>query len=125
MKTVSYLKALCTSVIHCFEVTNIFMYSLLYFNVAEAKYAIVRPENRALCENDTFHSENEDVIETLPKTSEKVQDFSRPAFLSVEPLLKASHMSLEVIGLPKVSYFVILTVFFPRDFSHTIPLILL
>ncbi|XP_053778450.1 ankyrin repeat domain-containing protein 26 isoform X2 [Desmodus rotundus] len=68
---------------------------------SEAKYAIVRPENRALCENDTFHSEIEDVIETLPKTSEKVQDFSQPAFLSVEPLLKASHMSLEVIGLPK------------------------
>ncbi|XP_036906942.1 ankyrin repeat domain-containing protein 26 isoform X2 [Sturnira hondurensis] len=68
---------------------------------AEAKYAIMRSENRALCEDNTFHSENEDVIETFPKTSEKVQGFFQPAFSSLEPLLKASHMSLEVIGLPK------------------------
>ncbi|KAM5337489.1 ankyrin repeat domain-containing protein 26 isoform 2-T2 [Glossophaga mutica] len=67
----------------------------------EAKYGIVRPENRTLCEDSTFHSENEDVIETFPKKSEKVQGFSQPAFSSLEPLLKASHMSLEVIGLPK------------------------
>ncbi|XP_054447992.1 ankyrin repeat domain-containing protein 26 isoform X1 [Pteronotus mesoamericanus] len=67
----------------------------------EAKYAIVRPENRTLYKDNNFHSENEDVVETLPNTSEKVQGFSQPAFLSLEPLLKASEMSLEVIGIPK------------------------
>ncbi|XP_045714016.1 ankyrin repeat domain-containing protein 26-like isoform X2 [Phyllostomus hastatus] len=67
----------------------------------EAKYAIVGPENRTLCEDNTFHSENEDVIGTFPKTSEKVQGFSQPTFSSLEPLLKASHMSLERIGFPK------------------------
>nr|KAF6498942.1 hypothetical protein HJG59_000716 [Molossus molossus] len=67
----------------------------------EAKYAIVRPENRTSYEDNNFHSENEDVVDTLPNTSEKLQGFSQGAFSSLEPLLKASSMSSTVIGLTK------------------------
>ncbi|KAM7158327.1 ankyrin repeat domain-containing protein 26 isoform 2-T3 [Molossus nigricans] len=67
----------------------------------EAKYAIVRPENRTLYEDNNFHSENEDAVETLPNASEKLQGFSQGAFSSLEPLLKASSMSPTVIGLTK------------------------
>lgn len=82
------------------------MYSLLCFTVVEAKHAIVRSENRTLYEDNDFHSENEDVVETFPNTSEKVQGFSQPAFSSREPLLKASPLSSAVIGLRKVSCFI-------------------
>ncbi|XP_023617739.1 ankyrin repeat domain-containing protein 26 isoform X7 [Myotis lucifugus] len=67
----------------------------------EAKYAIVRSENRTLYEDNNFHSENEDVVETFPNTSEQIQGFSQPAFSSLEPVLKASPMSSAVIGLTK------------------------
>ncbi|KAK1338693.1 hypothetical protein QTO34_019350 [Cnephaeus nilssonii] len=67
----------------------------------EAKYATVRSENRTSYEDNNFHSENEDVVETFPNTSEKIQGFSQPAFSSLEPLLKASPMSSAVIGLTK------------------------
>lgn len=83
-----------------------FMYSLFYFTVVEAKYATVRSENRTSYEDNNFHSENEDVVETFPNTSEKIHSFSQPAFSSLEPLLKASPMPSAVIGLPKVSYFI-------------------
>ncbi|XP_054572561.1 ankyrin repeat domain-containing protein 26 [Eptesicus fuscus] len=67
----------------------------------EAKYATVRSENRTSYEDNNFHSENENVVETFPNTSEKIQGFSQPAFSSLEPLLKASPMSSAVIGLTK------------------------
>ncbi|EPQ14133.1 Ankyrin repeat domain-containing protein 26 [Myotis brandtii] len=67
----------------------------------EAKYAIVRSENRTLYEDNNFHSENEDVVETFPNTSEQIQGFSQPAFSSLEPVLKGSPMSTAVIGLTK------------------------
>ncbi|XP_045441810.1 ankyrin repeat domain-containing protein 26 isoform X3 [Pipistrellus kuhlii] len=67
----------------------------------EAKYATVRSENRTSYEDNNFHSENEGVVETFPKTSEKIQGFSQPAFSSLEPLLKAPPMSSAVIGFTK------------------------
>ena len=61
-KTVSYLKTVCSCVIHWFAVMEIVTNCLLCFTIAEAKYAIVRPENRTLCEDNTFHSETADVV---------------------------------------------------------------
>lgn len=90
-----------------------FMYSLLCFTVGEAKYATVRSENRTLYEDNNFHSENEDVVETFPNTSEQIQGFSQPAFSLLEPVLKASPMSSAVIGLTKVSCFICFLKFFP------------
>ncbi|KAG8519330.1 Ankyrin repeat domain-containing protein 26, partial [Galemys pyrenaicus] len=52
----------------------------------EAKGGIMRSESRSLFEDNNSDSENEDVVETLPKPSIKVQDFSHPAFPSPEPL---------------------------------------
>ena len=63
-KTVSYLKTVCSCVIHWFAVMEIVTNCLLCFTIAEAKYAIVRPENRTLWEDNTFNSETADVIET-------------------------------------------------------------
>lgn len=88
------------------------MYSLLCFTIVEAKYATVRSENRTSYEDNNFHSENEGVVETFPKTSEKIQGFSQPAFSSLEPLLKAPPMSSAVIGFTKVSCFICFLKFF-------------
>lgn len=41
----------------------------------EAKYAIVRPENRTLYKDNNFHSGNEDVFENLPNTLKKSRAF--------------------------------------------------
>ncbi|XP_066136347.1 ankyrin repeat domain-containing protein 26 isoform X1 [Saccopteryx bilineata] len=67
----------------------------------EGKYPFVRPENRTFCEDCTFHSENEDMVETLPNTSENVQGFSQPALASLGPFLKVPPMSSAVIDVTK------------------------
>lgn len=77
------------------------------FTVAEAKYVIVRPENRTLYEDNKSHSNKEDVVEMLPKPSTTVQDCSHHDFLPPDPLLKPSLMSLAVVGLTKVSDFLL------------------
>ncbi|XP_019489629.1 PREDICTED: ankyrin repeat domain-containing protein 26 [Hipposideros armiger] len=65
----------------------------------EAKYAIVRPENKTFCEDNESHSESEDLVETLPKPSNTVQGFSRPDCPPPEPLLKPASRPLAVTGL--------------------------
>ncbi|XP_070457047.1 ankyrin repeat domain-containing protein 26 isoform X30 [Equus przewalskii] len=67
----------------------------------EAKRGTVRPENTMLFEDDNSDSENEDVVETLPKPSIKVQGFSPPAFPSPEPLLKPTVRSFADLDLTK------------------------
>ncbi|XP_032956686.1 ankyrin repeat domain-containing protein 26 isoform X2 [Rhinolophus ferrumequinum] len=67
----------------------------------EAKYAIVRPENKIFYEDNKSHSENEDLAETLPKPSKTVQGLSHPDFPSPEPLVKPPFMPLTVTGLAK------------------------
>ncbi|KAM8804070.1 ankyrin repeat domain-containing protein 26 [Rhynchonycteris naso] len=67
----------------------------------EGKYPFVRPENRVFYEDSTFHSENEDMVEALPNTSENVQGFSQPALSSLGHLLKASFMSSAVVVVTK------------------------
>ncbi|XP_049633497.1 ankyrin repeat domain-containing protein 26-like [Suncus etruscus] len=54
----------------------------------QAKGGIVRPANRVLFEDDNSDSENEDVLDTFPGSSVKVQDTSHPDLLSPEPVLK-------------------------------------
>lgn len=80
----------------------------IVFAVVEAKRGTVRPENTMLFEDDNSDSENEDVVETLPKPSIKVQGFSPPAFPSPEPLLKPTVRSFADLDLTKVSSFVLL-----------------
>ncbi|KAM5282410.1 ankyrin repeat domain-containing protein 26 isoform 2-T2 [Hipposideros larvatus] len=65
----------------------------------EAKYAIVRPENKTFCEDNESHSENEDLVETLPKPSNTVQGFSSPDCPPPEPLLKPASRPLAVARL--------------------------
>nr|XP_014703054.2 ankyrin repeat domain-containing protein 26 isoform X16 [Equus asinus] len=67
----------------------------------EAKRGTVRPENTMLFEDNNSDSENEDVVETLPKPSIKVQGFSPPAFPSPEPLLKPTVRSFADLDLTK------------------------
>ncbi|XP_074181070.1 ankyrin repeat domain-containing protein 26 isoform X2 [Rhinolophus sinicus] len=67
----------------------------------EAKYAIVKPENKIFYEDNKSHSENEDLAETLPKPSKTVQGLSHPDFPSPEPLVKPPFMPLTVAGLTK------------------------
>ncbi|XP_046535321.1 ankyrin repeat domain-containing protein 26 isoform X11 [Equus quagga] len=67
----------------------------------EAERGTVRPENTMLFEDDNSDSENEDVVETLPKPSIKVQGFSPPAFPSPEPLLKPTVRSFADLDLTK------------------------
>lgn len=101
--------------------SQIFSCTLYFvFTVVEAKYAIVRPENKIFYEDNKSHSENEDLAETLPKLSKTVQGLSHPDFPSPESLVKPPFMPLTVAGLAKVSCFK----FFPHSFSYTIPLIL-
>ncbi|XP_029093604.1 ankyrin repeat domain-containing protein 26 isoform X4 [Monodon monoceros] len=54
----------------------------------EAKCGIVRPEKRTFFEDNSSDSENEDVVETFPKPSIRLQSVSHPAFSSPEPLPK-------------------------------------
>ncbi|XP_033295133.1 ankyrin repeat domain-containing protein 26 isoform X1 [Orcinus orca] len=54
----------------------------------EAKCGIVRPEKRTFFEDNSSDSENEDVVETFPKPSVRLQGVSHPAFPSPEPLPK-------------------------------------
>ncbi|XP_058388587.1 ankyrin repeat domain-containing protein 26 isoform X15 [Diceros bicornis minor] len=67
----------------------------------ESKRDIVRPENRTLFEDNNSDSENEGVVETLPKPSIKVQGFSHFAFPSPEPLLKPSMRPFADLDLTK------------------------
>lgn len=53
----------------------------------KAKCGIVRSENRTFF-RDNSESENENVVETFPKLSINLQEFSHPAFPSRERLLK-------------------------------------
>ncbi|XP_068416436.1 ankyrin repeat domain-containing protein 26 isoform X2 [Eschrichtius robustus] len=66
----------------------------------EAKCGIVRPEKRTFFEDNSFDSENEDVVETFPKPSVRLQGVSHPAFPSPEPLPKPLK-SLAGLGLTK------------------------
>ncbi|KAM9093539.1 ankyrin repeat domain-containing protein 26 isoform 8-T8 [Megaptera novaeangliae] len=66
----------------------------------EAKCGIVRPEKRTFFEDNSFDSENEDVVETFPKPSIRLQGVSHPAFPSPEPLPKPLK-SLAGLGLTK------------------------
>ncbi|XP_012588223.1 PREDICTED: ankyrin repeat domain-containing protein 26 isoform X2 [Condylura cristata] len=52
----------------------------------EAKCGTMRPESRSLSEDNNSDSENEDIVETLPKPPIKAQEFSHPVFPSTEPL---------------------------------------
>ncbi|XP_026977451.1 ankyrin repeat domain-containing protein 26 isoform X4 [Sagmatias obliquidens] len=66
----------------------------------EAKCGIVRPEKRTFFEDNSSDSENEDVVETFPKPSIRLQGVSHPAFPSPEPLPKPLK-SLADLGLTK------------------------
>ncbi|XP_060016436.1 ankyrin repeat domain-containing protein 26 [Lagenorhynchus albirostris] len=66
----------------------------------EAKCGIVRPEKRTFFEDNSSDSENEDVVETFPKPSVRLQGVSHPAFPSPEPLPKPLK-SLAGLGLTK------------------------
>ncbi|KAM9230297.1 ankyrin repeat domain-containing protein 26 [Dugong dugon] len=67
----------------------------------EEKPSIVRPEKRTLFEDSNSDSEDEDVVETLPKPSFTVQGFSHPAFLPSDPPLKPSLNFSAVPGVTK------------------------
>ncbi|XP_048663538.1 ankyrin repeat domain-containing protein 26 isoform X7 [Marmota marmota marmota] len=54
------------------------------FKKNRAKYDILKPENRTLFDSSDSDSQNEDMDETLPKTSVK-QSFSGPSILSSDP----------------------------------------
>ena len=91
----------------CYSLTgNDRCFHVLYlvFTVAEAKCGIVGPENNTFFEDNNSASENEDVVETFPKPSINVQDFSNSAFPSPESFLKP-FKSLTGLGLTKVSWF--------------------
>ncbi|XP_055987992.1 ankyrin repeat domain-containing protein 26 [Sorex fumeus] len=53
----------------------------------KAKCGIMRPESRVLFEDNHSDTENEDVLEPLPKPSIQVQDFSHPALTPPETVL--------------------------------------
>ncbi|XP_055002897.1 ankyrin repeat domain-containing protein 26 isoform X2 [Sorex araneus] len=53
----------------------------------KAKCGIIGPENRVLFEDNHSDTENEDVIEPLPKPSIQVQDFSHPVLTTHETVL--------------------------------------
>ncbi|KAM9671714.1 ankyrin repeat domain-containing protein 26 isoform 15-T17 [Trichechus inunguis] len=67
----------------------------------EEKPSIVRPEKRTLFEDSNSDSEDEDVVETLPKPSFTVQGFSHPAFPPSDPPLKPSLNFSAVPGVTK------------------------
>ena len=88
---------------------QLFSHTLYFvFTVVEEKYGtlgIVKKGNEADRENEV--RENKVMVETLPKPSAAIQKWSRPDFPSTGPLLKPSVVSLAVIGLTKVSCFVL------------------
>ncbi|XP_047408164.1 ankyrin repeat domain-containing protein 26 isoform X3 [Sciurus carolinensis] len=51
----------------------------------QAKYGIGQPENRTLFDSSNSDSQNEDMAETLPKISVKIQSFSDSSFSSPDP----------------------------------------
>ncbi|XP_021100248.1 ankyrin repeat domain-containing protein 26-like isoform X2 [Heterocephalus glaber] len=65
----------------------------------QAKYGIEEPGNKTLLDNSISHSESNDVVVTLSKTSVNVQSFSQSSFLSPtpDPKVSVSHEDL----LPK------------------------
>ncbi|XP_057354028.1 ankyrin repeat domain-containing protein 26-like isoform X2 [Manis pentadactyla] len=65
----------------------------------EAKCS-VRPHKRTLFEDSNSYSENEEVVETLPKPSVEIQGCSHPSFLFPESVLEPPK-SLLVLGLTK------------------------
>lgn len=77
----------------------------LFFTIAEAKCS-VRPHKRTLFEDSNSYSENEEVVETLPKPSVEIQGCSHPSFLFPESVLEPPK-SLLVLGLTKVRPFVL------------------
>ena len=78
----------------------------------------VKKCNEAHHENKV--NENKVMVETLPKPSAAIQNSSHPDFPSTGPLLKPSVASVAVIGLTKVSCFV-LYIFFPPYFFTNHP----
>ncbi|XP_069352524.1 ankyrin repeat domain-containing protein 26-like [Eulemur rufifrons] len=69
----------------------------------EAKYCTVRTDDGFVFEDKICDHQNEDVFESFPTTSAKVQGFSHPSFPSPEARLKPSFPSLENCGLTEVS----------------------
>nr|XP_036854161.1 ankyrin repeat domain-containing protein 26-like [Manis javanica] len=65
----------------------------------EAKRS-VRPHKRTLFEDSNSYSENEEVVETLPKPSVEIQGCSHPSFLFPKSVLKPPK-SLVVLGVTK------------------------
>uniref|UniRef100_A0A8D1B0C7 Ankyrin repeat domain-containing protein 26 n=1 Tax=Sus scrofa TaxID=9823 RepID=A0A8D1B0C7_PIG len=84
----------------CFCLTTLMSASQLPKKITEAKCGIVGPENNTFFEDNNSASENEDVVETFPKPSINVQDFSNSAFPSPESFLKP-FKSLTGLGLTK------------------------
>lgn len=82
------------------SLTTLMSASQLPKKITEAKCGIVGPENNTFFEDNNSASENEDVVETFPKPSINVQDFSNSAFPSPESFLKP-FKSLTGLGLTK------------------------
>ncbi|XP_073935579.1 ankyrin repeat domain-containing protein 30A isoform X2 [Castor canadensis] len=60
----------------------------------QARYDFGKVENRTLFDNSNSDSQNEDVVEILPKTSIKVQSFSLPSFSSPKPMKGATESTV-------------------------------
>ncbi|XP_045391915.1 ankyrin repeat domain-containing protein 26-like [Lemur catta] len=70
----------------------------------EAKYCTVRTDDGIVFEDKICDHPNEDVLESFPTTSAKVQGFSHPSFPSPDAPLKPSFPSLENCGLTEVLF---------------------
>lgn len=79
------------------------------------------PETGTFYQDNKVHNANEAMAETLPKLSTAVQGWSHPDVPAPKPLPKSSLVSLEVIGLTKVSLLFCFKCFSPYCFTYHPP----